>query len=95
MDNLVSATYARNNFKNLLDEVVKEGKVFVLLRKSQPQAAIVPYKQVLEEKENWQREFNLLRKNTQKYFDKWLEKKGVKKKDLTEEKLLRLLDEED
>ena len=92
MDNLVSVTDARNNFSALINEVIKERKRFVLLRKSQPQAVIIPYEGLVETDEDWQNEFKKLISETRPSFKRWLGKQGIKTKDLTEEKLYELLD---
>ena len=78
MDGLISVTDARNNLSSLIDEVVEKSKRFVLLRKSQPQAVIMPYDKVLEEQEDWQNEFKKLVVETKPYFKRWLKKKGIK-----------------
>jgi len=92
MPQLVSATFARNNFSNLLDQVVAEKKTIILLRKSQPQAAIVPYEEIAAKEENWQKEFNRLMAETRPYFLRWLKKQKINPKKLTEEKLYELID---
>lgn len=92
MNQLVSATFARNNFSDLLDQVVAEKKTVILLRKSQPQAAIVPYEDIEIKEKNWQREFNQAMKETRPYFLRWLKKQKINPKELTEEKLYELID---
>jgi len=93
MNQLVSATFARNNFSDLLDQVMTQGKTFVLLRKSQPQAAIVPYEEIEIKEKNWQREFNQAMKETRPYFLRWLKKQKISPNKLTEEKLYELIDQ--
>ncbi|MBU1085075.1 MAG: type II toxin-antitoxin system Phd/YefM family antitoxin [Candidatus Beckwithbacteria bacterium] len=93
MNQLVSATFARNNFSDLIDQVVNKDMSFILVRKSQPQAAIVPYQDLVAKEENWQKEFNKQLKKTQPYFNSWLKQQNIKKKDLTEEKLYELIDQ--
>lgn len=95
MEDLVNTTYARNNFKSLLDQVINEGKTFILLRKSQPQAALVPYEEILAKKRKWQKRFAALTAESQPSFKRWLKKKGAVKEDLSETKVYQLLDEKD
>ena len=83
--NLISATYARNNFSRLLDEVIGKGKRFVLIRDSQPQAALVPYEEIAPKEQEWQAEFQRLALKTRPYFASWLKKQKIKSKKLTEE----------
>lgn len=87
---LISATYARNNLSRLLDEVIKKGKRFILIRDSQPQAAIVPYEEIAEKEKEWQLEFQKLVAKTRPYFKNWL-KRQKKSKRLTEENLYELI----
>ena len=93
MPQLVSATFARNNFSDILDQVVSEKKTVILLRKSRPQAAIVPYEEIEAKEKNWQKEFNKLVSETRPYFLKWLKKQKINPKKLTEEKLYELIDQ--
>jgi antitoxin (DNA-binding transcriptional repressor) of toxin-antitoxin stability system len=88
--NLISATYARNNFSRLLDEVIEKGKRFILVRDSQPQAAIIPYVEIAEKEKEWQREFQRLITETRPYFTRWLEKRKMKKASLSEEKVYEI-----
>lgn len=74
-----------------MDEVVEKGKRFILIRDSFPQAAIVPYDDLIKEEENWQREFQKLAAETKPYFRNWLKKNKIRAKDLTEEKLYGLI----
>jgi prevent-host-death family protein len=87
--NLISSTYARNNLSRLLDEVVKKGATFILLRKSLPQAVIIPYEDLEEREKAWQWEFQRLMLKSRPYFKNWLKKQKVKK--VTEESLYELL----
>lgn len=88
---LVSATYARNNFHQLLDEVIKKKKRFILIRDSQPQAVIIPYEEIAEKEKEWQVEFQKLVAKTRPYFANWLKKQKMKVKDLKEEKVYELV----
>lgn len=88
---LISATYARNNFSRLIDEVIDKGKRFVLIRDSQPQAAIIPYVEIAENEEEWQAAFQKLAVKTRPYFANWLKKRKIKTKDLNEEKVYALI----
>lgn len=92
MNQLVSATFARNNFSDILDQVVAEKKTVILLRKSQPQAAIIPYEEIEIKEKNWQREFSQAMRETRPYFLRWLKKQKINPKKLTEEKLYELID---
>lgn len=93
MPQLVSATFARNNFSELLDRVVSEKETVILIRKSRPQAAIVPYEEIEAKEKNWQKEFNEAIKETRPYFLSWLKKQKINPKKLTEEKLYELIDQ--
>ncbi|MBI4999722.1 type II toxin-antitoxin system Phd/YefM family antitoxin [Candidatus Gottesmanbacteria bacterium] len=75
--NLVSSTYVRNNLSRLLDEVAKRGSRFILLRKSLPQAVIIPYEQYQREEEEWQDAFEETMKNARKQFKKYLKDKKI------------------
>lgn len=85
--NLISSTYARNNLSQILNEVTKEGKRFILIRESQPQAAIIPYTDLIEQEKEWQLEFQRLMQKSRSSFLKFLQKQKIKEKDLTEKKL--------
>lgn len=91
MNQIVSVTYARNNLKALLDQIVKQGKRFILVRESAPEAAIIPYEDILQKEQIWNERFNKAMKASQKYFLKWLKAKGVDPKSLTEDKVYELI----
>jgi antitoxin (DNA-binding transcriptional repressor) of toxin-antitoxin stability system len=87
---LISATYARNNLSRLLDEVIKKGKRFILIRDSQPQAVIVPYEEIVEKEKEWQLEFQELVVKARPYFKNWLKRQKISKR-LTEETLYEII----
>lgn len=91
MNQIVSVTYARNNLRTLLDQIVKQGKRFILVRESTPEAAIIPYEDILQKEEIWNERFERTMKESQKYFLKWLKAKGIDPKSLTEDKVYELI----
>ncbi|MBL7159251.1 type II toxin-antitoxin system Phd/YefM family antitoxin [Candidatus Microgenomates bacterium] len=91
MDQIVSVTYARNKLSSILNKVVREGKRFILVRESIPEAVIIPYEEILEKDRLWNQRFEQTMKKSQKYFEKWLKTKGVNSKTLTEEKVYELI----
>ena len=93
MNQLVSATFARNNFSDILDQVVAEKKTVILLRKSQPQAAIVPYEEIEIKEKNWQKEFNKLFSGARKKFRQYLKANNIPVKGLTEEKVYEIINQ--
>jgi len=93
MDALISVTDARNNLSNLINQVSRQKKRVILLRKSKPQAVIIPYDEAQRAEENWQAEFKKLVAEAKPNFNHWLKKQRINKKTLTEEKLYELLDQ--
>ncbi|OIP04326.1 hypothetical protein AUK18_00265 [Candidatus Beckwithbacteria bacterium CG2_30_44_31] len=93
MNQLVSATFARNNFSDLLNLVVAEKKTVILLRKSQPQAAIVPYEEIEAREKNWQKEFNKLFSGAKTKFRQYLKANNIPAKGLTEEKVYEIINQ--
>ncbi len=93
MNQLVSATYARNNFSELLDQVVLEKRTVILLRKSQPQAAIVPYEEIEAKDKNWQKEFDKLLAGGRAKFRQYLKQNSIPLKGLTEEKVYEIINQ--
>lgn len=91
--NFVNATYARNNFSRLLDEVIGKGKRFILIRDSQPQAAIVPYEEIAQKEQEWQFEFQKLMAQSRPYFASWLKENKIKTKKLTEKAIYGLVNQ--
>lgn len=91
MDQIVNATYARNNFRTLLDQVVKQGKRFILVRDSTPQAVMIPYQEMLEKDEMFNERFDQAIEKSRKYFLEWLKTKGVNPATLTEKKVYELI----
>jgi antitoxin (DNA-binding transcriptional repressor) of toxin-antitoxin stability system len=87
---LISATYARNNLSRLLDEVIKKGKRFILIRDSQPQAAIVPYEEIAEKEKEWQLEFQKLVAKARPYFKNWLKRQKISER-LTEKNFYEII----
>jgi prevent-host-death family protein len=88
---IVSSTYARNNLSKLLDKVVSEGKKIILFRDSVPQAVLVPYAEVAEQEENWQKEFQALSTKTKTSFKSYLKKTKAPKKKLKEEEVYEII----
>lgn len=91
MDQIVNATYARNNFRTLLDQVAKQGRRFILVRDSIPQAVVVPYQEMLEKDEMFNQRFDQAIERSRKYFLKWLKAKGVNSATLTEKRVYELI----
>lgn len=91
MNQIVSITYARNNLRSLLDQIVKEGKRFILVRESAPEAAIVPYEEILEKDQLFNERFERALRESQKYFLKWLKAKRIDPATLTEDKVYELI----
>ena len=89
---LISSTYARNNLSKILTDVAEKGKKYILIRESQPQAAIVPYTDILEREKEWQLEFQRLASQSRPFFRKWLKKKKIKAEELEEEDIYEIID---
>lgn len=75
--NLISATYARNNFSQLLNEVIGKGKKFVLIRDSTPMAVIVPYGLYCQDEEKWRISFDRCLLDLKKQFKKYLKEEKI------------------
>lgn len=93
MNQFVSATFARNNFSDLLDRVVAEKETVILLRKSRPQAAIIPYEEIEAKEKNWQKEFDKLLAGGRAKFRQYLKQNNIPFKGLTEEKVYEIINQ--
>lgn len=91
MNQIVSVTYARNNLRALLDQIVKQGSRFILVRGSVPEAAIIPYEDILQKDQIWNERFEKAIKQSQNYFLKWLKDKGIDPKTLSEDRVYELI----
>ncbi len=87
---LVNATYFRNNLSKLIDAVVKEGKKFVLIRDSEPTAALVPYSELVEKEKEWRAEFRKLTQQARQDFKSYLKSNKMSPRKINEEKLYEL-----
>ena len=91
--NLVSATYARNNFAKIIADVALKGKKYILLRESQPQAAIIPYSELLEKQKLWQQEFLRLITKAKPYFKSYFKRNKISVKNLKEKDFYELINQ--
>lgn len=93
MNSLINITQARSNLSSIIDEVVKKGKKFILIRDSIPQAVIIPYEEVLEKEKNWQEEVKKMMIQGKKRFKLWLKKQGISSEKLSEENIYEIVNQ--
>jgi len=87
----ISVTEARANFKALLNKVASGQTEVVLLRDSNPEAVLVPYKYYIEksqsEKSAWNARFDAYIKKARKIGKTWAKKQNIKLKSISEDEL--------
>lgn len=96
MQQIINITQVRNNLSRLVKEVSREDKTVVIIRDSQPEAAIIPYSRVKimdaeidkKRKQQFSKVFSAIRKQGRA----WLKKKGVNWKKMTEEEFYDFID---
>ena len=93
MNNLINITQARSNLSSIIDEVAKKGKKFVLIRNSIPQAAIIPYEEMVEQEKTWQNEVKKMMIQGKKRFKQWLKEKGISQKKFSEENIYEIINQ--
>jgi len=72
MPNLINVTQARNNFSSLLDNITNKQESYIVIRDSVPQAVVIPYKQYLQQEQNWADAFDKTSKELKIQFRKEL-----------------------
>ena len=87
----ISVTQARAEFRTLLESVSKDGREVVLLKDSQPEAVIVPYKRFMKIKDTenmiWESRFNQYLAKARAIGKAWAKKRGINPKKMTEAEL--------
>lgn len=96
MQQIVNITDVRNNLSRLVKEVALEDKTVIIIRDSQPEAALVPYSRIkimeaeidIKRKQQFSKVFAAIRRQGRA----WLKKKGVNWKKMTEEEFYDFID---
>lgn len=78
MPDLINVTYARNNFSQIMDEVVETQQPKIIIRESQPEAVIIPYAQYQKQETDWKNEFVKIRASARAGFKEYLKKNKIK-----------------
>lgn len=79
MQNLINITEARSNLSQLIEDVFKRNKTYIVIRASKPQAVIIPYQDFEEQKKKrWQDKLDELMKEGRKTFSKYLKENNIK-----------------
>ena len=95
MNKIIGVTEARSKLKEILDDISKKRRPYVLTRGSKPEAVIIPYEEYLAIKEQakrlWDERFELALKKSRAFFNEWLCKKGYDPDKLTEEEVERII----
>lgn len=95
MQQIVSITDARNNLSELFNKVKNQGAQIIIVRDSEPGAMIVPYAKAIQDEEVKRKlqelQWEDFLKEMKKVGKRFLNKKGLKRSDLTEEQLYDLV----
>lgn len=93
MEQIVSISQARQNLAALVKGVAKTGRRVVIVRQSFPEAALVPYQEILEKEKEvaklWDLRFEKSLQETRQLFKRYLKKRGAAS--LTETQVYDLL----
>lgn len=78
MQNLINITEARSNLSQLIEDVFKRNKTYIVIRASKPQAVIIPYQDYEKTAQRWQDEIEKLMKAGRQRFIKYLKENNIK-----------------
>lgn len=78
MQNLINITEARSNLSQLIEDVFKQNKTYIVIRASKPQAVIIPYQEYEKKEQRWQDKLDELMKEGRKTFSKYLKENNIK-----------------
>jgi prevent-host-death family protein len=78
MPDLINVTYARNNFSQMIDEVMATQQPKILIRESQPQVVLIPYAEYERKEKNWSKFSDDLFKEGKRKFKAYCAKNNIK-----------------
>ena len=97
MERIIGITKARNNIKEIIDNIMDNNEKFIITRDTNPEAAIISYRDYLNFKEIMRQlqEFkhNKALKNAQKQFREWLSDNGLGSDKIPEKEIERMIRE--
>ena len=91
MQNLINITEARSNLSQLIEDVFKQNKTYIVIRASKPQTVIIPYQDYEKKEQRWQDEMEGLMKAGRQRFIKYLKENNIKSPK-NEEEVYKIID---
>lgn len=97
MEKIIGITKARNNIKEIIDNIMDNNEKYIITRDTSPEAAIISYsdylnfKEIMRQLQAFKQDEALV--NAQKQFKEWLSDKGLSLDKIPEKEIERMVRE--
>ena len=99
MPKFIAVTDLRVKTKEVFDLIKNQNLPVIVMRKSEPEAVIIPFSEFnslqAEKRRLWNRRLDELAQRSKPYIAKWLKRKDYHPKRISGDKLLEILEEDD